>query len=278
MDADLSDPQLQLRLASLGNLQRDGDQFVVGLNKVPDGRGHAMVDDQNARRAGAAMVRAFLAAIGKLSIIDTALWIKFLSRIGEKVDSMTQRHWRPGPEQPLPKMWVDEVTGQTLPNPWQTGDERGKTILRLRDPALAAFLEKFASSPYDTLASMADGKEQRQRLRDAVYARKEHDGNPWRGAPDMAAQTAFVKEYPALVESWRWEAKTPVTLPWSAVNPNRTELGRVLLDLRANPVEGLDETVVQLAQRVDAALVDNLRKQAAEDEKAAQRRRRELGS
>ena len=44
-------------------------------------------------------------------------------------------------------MWTD-LWGNALPNPFQTGDLKGQSLLTQHDPPLAAWLKKFATTNF----------------------------------------------------------------------------------------------------------------------------------
>src|SRR4029453_13122815 len=80
---------------------------------------------------------------------------------------------RPSDPPPVPKPWLDPVTGEALPNPWKTKNLKAQSVLEQRDPQLAAHFKAMAEDPYGTLAKMQDDEAQRQSLSSVAYGEAE---------------------------------------------------------------------------------------------------------
>src|SRR5439155_5545951 len=105
---------------------------------------------------------------------------------------------------PLPKPWIDPVTGQAIPPP---SDLTGKMLLRKYDPALADHYAAMERDPYRHIQSLRDREAQRQALSAISYGKDEHAVNPFRGT-NMKAQNNLIKSMtPDLVEFYKAEAK-----------------------------------------------------------------------
>jgi hypothetical protein len=133
---------------------------------------------------------------------------------------------RPGDAKPLPKPWVDPVTGQPLPPPT---DLTGKMFLRKHDPDLADHYDGMQKDPYGYVQSLREKEARRQLLAEIPYGKNEHAVNPFRGT-DMRAQNNLIKSAtPDLVEFYKAEAKD-VEIPLFGKNRNLTIEGRLAKD------------------------------------------------
>jgi len=159
-------------------------------------------------------------------------WQEFFSIIQRLADAganVLQR--RPGEAKPLPKPWLDPVTGAALPNPFakSTLDLKAQDILLKRDPDLAAHYKAVATDPYGRIASLQDEEAARSTLEAIPYGETEHSVNPFR-VDDLAGQSAFIKKAPpALVEFCRSEARD-VEIPLFGKNKNLTVESRLAKD------------------------------------------------
>jgi hypothetical protein len=138
---------------------------------------------------------------------------------------------RPGDAAPTPKPWLDPVTGEALPNPWDktSPDLRAQSILQKRDPDLAEHYRSVAEDPYGTIARMKDAEAARTALEQVPYGENEHAVNPFR-SDDLRAQSALAKSAtPALTEFYKAEAKD-VEVPFFGKSRNMTIEGRLAKD------------------------------------------------
>ena len=135
---------------------------------------------------------------------------------------------RPGPEQPPVDLskWKDEASGQMPPNPYskQTFSITEQGWLETNEPRLAAYLKATAEKglSYKYVAEQKAEKQRREALRDLVYTDEEHKYNVFRGK-NISLQGSFRKTLGNDVANfYRWEAETPVELPWLGEKPNLT--------------------------------------------------------
>jgi hypothetical protein len=110
-----------------------------------------------------------------------------------------------------PEMWKD-IWGNPLPNPFQTNDLRGQTIVMQRDPGLAKWLKAFATDPYGAATSWADMKAQNLHLQSIKYDENTHLANVFANGSNETAKAKFTKDHPELVERLKFEAQ-PVAFP-----------------------------------------------------------------
>ena len=269
--------QVTLEPQTLGTYRRDGEQFVTVCRAAgPYIRWYAT--DPVSLRSGIALTRALRQKLEIATITDTAPFIALLGRIALHVPSFRQS-WRPAPEQPTPQPWRDEITNTALPNPFLPPvDPRGQTVLRQRAPALADHLQRLADSPYELLAELADRKARRTFLASITYGAQAHKHNVFR-FDDIDARNQFAAAYRELLDVYVAESR-PVRFPWAAAGGNLSELGQLLLDLRANPIEGVPaaDEIFPLAKQIDAQLLDAERREAVKATEEAQRRSRELSA
>jgi hypothetical protein len=109
---------------------------------------------------------------------------------------------RPGDKKPLPKLWLDPVSGLPLPPP-KTLDEKG--VLARRDPELLAHFEAMKKAPYQTVATYLDQETEREAAATAVYNAETHATNPYRDK-NYAAMTDLVRRDPATAKRYAAEA------------------------------------------------------------------------
>ena len=145
---------------------------------------------------------------------------------------------RPADASPLPKPWVNPITGEPLPAP-TTPDE--KAILAKQDPELMRWFDELTKHPYAAVAKYNEAEAQRQTLSSIQYGEKEHKLNPFRG-DNQTAQGEFVKRDPELAKFYEVEAR-PVEIPIFGKNRNQTVVGR----LSKNPSMA---ALVQVAARI----------------------------
>jgi hypothetical protein len=159
-----------------------------------------------------------------------------LCKLGEIGCNVRQE--RPTDPKPLPKPWLNPVTGQPLPPP-EGPDERA-TLQRL-DPELLKWFDDMAKSPYRTLAAYRAAEAERQALGVIPYGQREHESNPFRGN-NQTAKAHFMKRDPDLARFYENESK-PVELNLFGRNRNLTVRGRLDKD-------PFTSSIVKIAEQV----------------------------
>jgi hypothetical protein len=145
---------------------------------------------------------------------------------------------RPTDQKPLPALWKNPLTAESLPPP-RTPDERG--ILAKADPELLELLDELEARPYATTKKLMDGEAHRQALAQIPYGPEQHAVNPFRGT-DKTAQNQFFKRDPELAKFYQREA-TDVTIPLFGKNRNLTAQGKLSRDPNT-------ATLIKVAQRL----------------------------
>lgn len=167
---------------------------------------------------------------------------------------------RPGDEKPLPKAWVNPLTGQPLPPP-KTPDERA--IVAKTDPELLELLDELDKRPYATINKLREAEAQRQAVMAIPYGEKEHQLNPFRG-DNKTAQGQFEKRDPELAKFYEREAKD-VELPLFGRHKNMTIHGQLLKD---PATAGLVRVAEQIANQWNLEDVATAKQQRAAAELA----------
>jgi hypothetical protein len=145
---------------------------------------------------------------------------------------------RPGEAKPLPKLWLNPLSGEAL-GPPSTPDERA--ILAKHDPELMALLDELKERPYAVTQRLRDDEAQRQSLMSVVYDEAAHRLNPYRG-DNETAKGELMRRDPLLGQFFEQEARD-VEMPIFGKNKNLTVAGKLAKD---PSVAGL----VQLAERI----------------------------
>jgi hypothetical protein len=202
--------------------------------RIPGHRAYALTD-QPASELGV-LAAAYHANGGSLDNDNRKKFGEFLLSLKPNIPGLFQD--RPGDPKPMPKPWVDPVTGQPLPPPT---DLKGKTLLRKYDPALADHYEAMARDPYAHLQSLREREAQRDALAKIPYSSEQHETNPFR-RNDKTAQSRFVKRDPDLAKFYAEEAKG-VSIPLFGGNRNLTIEGRLAKDAAT-------AALVKIAQRI----------------------------
>ena len=209
------------------------DFALEAYQKVKHNRAYAL--DEQGKVALGALARAMFErriAEGRSGMdAKPTSWQEFFAII-EKLASAGANvlQKRPGDPKPLPEPWLNPCTGVRLPNPFAKGSEdlKAQTILQQRDPELAAHYKAMAADPYGTLAKYQDAEAARAATEAIPYTESEHAVNPFRGN-DLAAQSAFIKNAPALIEFFKNEA-ADVEIPLFGKNKNMTVEARLAKD------------------------------------------------
>jgi hypothetical protein len=166
---------------------------------------------------------------------------------------------RPTDKKPLPKPWVNPVTGQPLPPP-KGPDERG--ILQRTDPDLLDWYDKLEKSPYKTISDHLEREAFRNALSGIPYGPSEHARNPFLGK-DQTAIGHLAKRDPELAKFYEEEAK-PVEIPLFGKNKSLSIAGRLTKDPLSNAVVTIAETIHQTWMADDKATAQAQRTAAEE--------------
>jgi hypothetical protein len=153
---------------------------------------------------------------------------------------------------PLPKPWLDPITGAPLPPPTSLEE---RSVLAKVDPDLLAWYDRMEKSPYKTVADHLAEEAHRKALGGIPYGQEHHKTNPFRGN-DQTAKAQLVKRDPDLAKFYEEEAK-PVEIPLFGRNRNITVTGRLTKD-------PLSSAIVQIAEQIHKTWVadDQTRAQA----------------
>jgi hypothetical protein len=129
------------------------------------------------------------------------------------------------PELKIPKPWLDPVTNQPLPSPFDLpdGPEKRKALvsLRKRDPELFEHFEKMHADPYGRVAEIRAEQERVAKVKNFVYNSDTDRVNPWR-TNDHAMQGVVAKTDPLGAEICKRES-----VPASLDLENLTRRGRL---------------------------------------------------
>jgi hypothetical protein len=179
---------------------------VDALHKLPRARLYALnAESKDALACLAAAIKADRAA-RNLTDDDAptaqSQMVALLERLAKAGVNLQQVRPETEPK-PLPKPWIDPVTGQSLPPPT---DITGKTLLRKFDPALADHYDAMERDPYGHIQSLHEAAAKREALAKATYGEQEHEINPFKTG-DRKMQDAVVKSGPdELVAFYQREA------------------------------------------------------------------------
>jgi hypothetical protein len=143
-----------------------------------------------------------------------------------------------------PKPWVDPVTGEQLPNPWLTNDNKAKALLGKRDPALAAHFQAMAKSPYEYVARLQDNAAIAARRKAVKYDAETHETNPFITGNHTEASRLVITD-PERAEVYRREAK-PLQLPWQTGNRNLTGMGRLAKNPEVRSMVARAENILRI--------------------------------
>jgi hypothetical protein len=159
--------------------------------------------------------------------------MKFFSeRLRPFVPSLFQRIPDDEPEAVDLKKWKDPISGEFPPNPFAKESlnltEQG--WLETHEPRLAAYLKSVAEGgglTFSALAKREQEKQKRDRIRKLKYDEASDSGNPYHGN-NMSLQNQFRRQHgDEIAEFYRWEATTPIELPWMGDKPNLTIMGKM---------------------------------------------------
>ena len=132
----------------------------------------------------------------------------------------------PPTEVKAPERWKD-IWGNPLPNPFQTGDLKGQTLVQQRAPELAKWLKAFATDPYGAATSWEDGQAALLKQQAVTYDADTHIANPYVTGTNKTDMGRFIKNAsPELVARCQWEAK-PVEFPGAGKNFNLTAQSKI---------------------------------------------------
>jgi hypothetical protein len=169
---------------------------------------------------------------------------------------------RPNEPEPPPKPWIDPVSGQQLPNPFnkKNPDLRGQSLLMRRDPKLGEHYKKMAEDPFGTLAALQDAEVEARSLAAITYDENTHKLNPFLGE-NLSRKAEFMKRDPELAKFFEQESK-PVSIPVFGRNKNLTIQGRLYKDPHAAATYKIAEQVAQQWLASDKQAAEKQRKTA----------------
>jgi hypothetical protein len=182
--------------------------------------------------------------------------IEVIKKIAAAGCNVLQR--RPGDPKPLPKPWIDPVTGQPLPPPT---DLKSKTLLRKYDPDLADHYDAMAADSYAHVQSLREAEAQRQTLAAIPYTAVEHNVNVFRRS-DLTEQSRFEKTAPAPVVEFLKREAQDVVIDLFGPNRNMTHEGRLFRDPRTNVVLQLAQSCHQLWRDQDRSAAETAKAEA----------------
>jgi hypothetical protein len=120
----------------------------------------------------------------------------------------------PAAEPEKPALWVDDVTGATLPSPFDISDEakrrRECALLAKADPKLYEHFKAMHESPYGTVLKNREAESKRLREKAIKYGGEEHATNVFLHGSETE-QAKFLRDHPELAAVHRRESK-PVSL------------------------------------------------------------------
>jgi hypothetical protein len=184
---------------------------------------------------------------------------ELLTKLGDAGLNLFQR--RASTPRPLPKLWLDPVSGQPLGPP---KDLKERSLLEQTDPVLLAHFDSMANSPYARVLKLRQEEAQRKIIDAIPYSPDTHNPtvNPFLGT-DMTAQGQFEKNVnPETLAFYKYEAQ-PVRLDLFGKDKNMTTLVRLKKDPDVS-------AILQLGDRIDAQWtyddLENAKKQKAEAE------------
>ena len=274
---DPYDPQLEPE--NLKTYSRDVQQVRGAYGRVEGNRLYAC--DSVSERGLVALSRATRRVLNKTSV-EGQIFEQLLARIAPNAPLLTQS-WRSKPESEykIAELPHDAgITDMVAYNPFSRDDNAavaGRAVLQERDPKLAKHLERLARDggySFEYHFELQDGAAKREKLRKLKYGEREHPFNDT--SPNRTEIGRFIQTNdPDVVAVYREEA-LPVRVPWGDSSKNLTQMGQIYNDLSRDPVAGVNGTVITLAAAIDTGLLEALRKQAADDQAVAERRKREL--
>jgi hypothetical protein len=151
----------------------------------------------------------------------------FLAQLVDLVPSLRQQ--RPEEPPPLPKIWRDEITGESARNPWSNPpDLDSQGAVMERDPELASWLKKAANGvSYKLLAEQRAQVEARLRRSSIRYSKPEHQTNPWR-QDNLQKRADFLKTHGQEAGDYFAKEAEPIKLPWAIGSQNHTATGQIV--------------------------------------------------
>jgi hypothetical protein len=156
-------------------------------------------------------------------LFDAKPFNHLIHRLAEAGCNLLQE--RPTDEKPLPKPWVNPITGQPLSLP--KGPDERATLQRL-DPNLLEWFDNLEKAPYRTVAAYRAAEAERQALGVIPYREAEHKNNPFRGTNETS-KAHLAKRDPTLAAFYQREAM-PVSLNVFGENQNMTLRSRLEKD------------------------------------------------
>ena len=207
--------------------------------ELPRNRFYALSD--GAKTALGAFAQAWREVGG--SFAEKERFGDFLTNeVGPLVPQLFQQ--QPSGPTPLPKPWIDPVTGAQLPNPWLTNDNRAKVLLEKRDPTLAKHFQAMAKSPYEHVAQMQDAEAAGARRKLIKYDEATHQTNPF-VVGNLTETGRVTVTDPERAEVYKREAQ-PIHLPWESGNRNLTGMGRLAKNPQVRAIASRAEEIQML--------------------------------
>lgn len=123
----------------------------------------------------------------------------------------------------IPTGWINPITGQPLGLP-KNVDEAA--ALQKKDPRLLKLLEDFEKAPYQTAVRLQEEAARHARLAAIRYGASDEPSNAYYGT-DLEAQAALVREDPDRAEVFKWEAASPIRIPWQDAKHDPDGMGRL---------------------------------------------------
>jgi hypothetical protein len=148
---------------------------------------------------------------------------KVLTELGQFSPGLFQ----PKPDGALepPKIPVDPVSGQPLPNPWATNNLAAQSFVQKTDPELATYFKQAASDPWKWAIAWRDKESKREHRAAITYTADDHARNPF-VTGGLTEQSEFLKRDPIRAEIFKREAE-PVKLPFTPGSVNETVRGQL---------------------------------------------------
>lgn len=251
------------------NRTRFREHAKAAFKKVPNSRHYALDDAALDALAAIASEWQQERASRDLNFDPDALAKFFGDELAPHVPAMVQR--TPGDAPPIPKPWLDQVTGQTAKNPYADDppDLVSITLLEQADSQLAAHLKRIAGGiTYSYLHELRQGEARRARLAKIQYGAAEHERNPFRKADAITEQSRLMTDDPELAVVYKAEAEaSPLRVPWQPQHRNMTAMAKLSV---------ADPSLGRLTRQAEALLErwtrDELAAARAAEERAREQR------
>jgi hypothetical protein len=226
-------------------------------------RNRSYAIDADAMRSLAALYKAAQQLSDEMEAGATfSFAVKELANLGANVLQSS-----PTEPPPKPQPWVDEVTGQPLPSPFQIENEtaRRKALVTLAkaDPALFEHFKAMHDDAYGHILKLREAEAKRLREKSFTYGSDEIANNVFLKG-DLTAQGKFTRDHPELAEVYRREAQ-PVSLKL-----NVTQRGQLTKHPRL-------AAIVARAQEIEQGWKAAEREQLRREQQELEARRRALG-